>query len=71
MVCIYSVIASDERRLAALESRLSQKLPQSTITTKTREVAYAGGVFSRLEGQFRAQQAAKTMASQGQQSRNT
>lgn len=64
-------LSSDERRLAALESQLSQKLPQSTSTTKTREVTYAGGVFSRLEAQFRAQQAVKTMASQGHQSRNT
>ncbi len=57
---------TDERRLASLEAHFSQRL---TLSNKTREVGMAGGMFSRLEAQFRAQQAARTLQ-QGQHSRN-
>ena len=41
-----------------------------TVTAKT-EPVYAGGIYSRLEAQFRAQQTAKALALQGAQTRYT
>ena len=38
-------------------------------TINKTEAAYAGGIFSRLEAQFRAQQAARALSLQGTQTR--
>ncbi len=38
-------------------------------TSNRTEPVYAGGIFSRLEAQFRAEQAAKALALQGTQTR--
>ena len=73
----------DERRIAHLMTKLnsidvaaSTSRPTAATSsssggTKTvrAETDYAGGIFSRLEAQFRAQQAARAMALQSTQTR--
>lgn len=64
-----SSLLSDERRQAALEAQLSQIIHQ-TSSQRSREGQAAGGIYSRLEAQFRTQQAAKALQQGQQQARN-
>ena len=76
------VCVSDERRIAHLMSKFNSpeaaaprgasSSTTSSGTTKSivkAEPVYAGGIFSRLEAQFRAQQAARALALQNTQTR--
>ena len=79
------LIPVDERRLAHLATKLNSMEVQvsSSAATSSRsmigggktssvgrsDTAFAGGIFSRLEAQFRAQQAAKALSLQGTQTR--
>ena len=70
------ITALDERRIAHLMSKFNSTELSSSSTaagsgsskaTRTADTVYAGGIFSKLEVQFRAQQAAKALAHQTRQ----
>ena len=78
------VCVSDERRIAHLMSKFNSPeaaaaAPRGTSSSTTSsgttksivkaEPVYAGGIFSRLEAQFRTQQAARALALQNTQTR--
>ena len=73
-------VCTDERRLVHLMSKLSSSIEVSSSSratagtlsggkTKADTSGYAGGIFSRLEAQFRAQQATKALTLQSTQTR--
>ena len=75
--------STDERRLAHLMSKLNSTEVSGSSATSSRstiggggkansvksEAPFAGGIFSRLDAQFRAQQAAKALSLQSTQTR--
>ena len=80
---LFQFFSADERRLAHMMSKLNSSTSSSrwtaagpssggkSIRTDTAGSggSYAGGIFSRLEAQFRAQQTAKALALQSTQTR--
>ena len=60
--------SSGSRGMTTAAAAGSSSSGGKTVSSKT-EPVYAGGIFSRLEAQFRAQQAAKALALQGTQTR--